>query len=288
MSVQVKIRIVWSLPLFLSALLCESTDSFCAQSGWKQVWSDEFDNDFDSGAWTKVVNSGGSSTTRDAHGTADSVWVESGALVLRSNGTWNGSAWTNLTSGAVESNGKQSFKSSGVPIRVCVKAKLPGGGGSAAGRGIWPAHWLMPDISACWPCAGEIDIMEMINGDGLLRGTYHWNRDNKSGDDQQSQGWKLMPSAWGDTWHEFAAEYDGVSSVKFAFDGVVYKQNTKSTLSLPGLQQAKFFDVPYYVILNTALGGAWPKPLDANTKLPAYHYVDYVRVAQEASASLLV
>merc|ERR1712232_1246806 len=49
-----------------------------------------------------------------------------------------------------------------------------------------------------------------------------------------------------------------------------------------GLQKAVFYDVPYYVILNTAIGGSWPGPPDSKTVLPTYHYVGYVRVAQSS------
>ena len=43
-----------------------------------------------------------------------------------------------------------------------------------AAQGIWPAHWMMPDVEACWPDVGEMDILEMINGDGRVHATYHW------------------------------------------------------------------------------------------------------------------
>lgn len=41
---------------------------------------------------------------------------------------------------------------------------------------------MMPDDAACWPSQGEIDIMEMINGDGTLHSTYHWQTDGHCGD----------------------------------------------------------------------------------------------------------
>ena len=53
---------------------------------------------------------------------------------------------------------------------------------------------MMPDTPACWPGNGEIDILEMIDGDGLARGTYHWsapyvfNRSNCSSGDHQRPG----------------------------------------------------------------------------------------------------
>jgi hypothetical protein len=48
------------------------------------------------------------------------------------------------------------------------------GGKRPDSKGVWPAHWMMPDNTACWPSNGEIDIMEMVNGDGVTHATYHW------------------------------------------------------------------------------------------------------------------
>ena len=71
--------------------------------------------------------------------------------------------------------------------------------------------------------------MEMIDGDGLVRGTYHWSRTNTSGDDQQTPLPRpsCLTKDFGDSWHEFAVEYDGVSGIKFALDGHVYKHIDK-------------------------------------------------------------
>ena len=136
--------------------------SFCDGAGWDRVWSDEFDGTtLDETVWTKDVRGPGDSKTRAANATADSVWVEDGALVIRSNGVFDAArgSWTNLTSGAVDTKGKQSWAGR---TRVCVRAKLPGSSGH--GNGIWPAHWLMPDDTSCWPCHGEVDIMESETG----------------------------------------------------------------------------------------------------------------------------
>jgi beta-glucanase (GH16 family) len=126
--------------------------SFCSVSGWEQVFVDEFDTFADS-VWTKDVRGPGDSRTRDAMALAENVWVADSALVIRSDAAWNGSGWVNFTSGAVQSQHKRSF---GGRTRVCVRAKLPGGGGGGRGYGIWPAHWLLPDDTTCWPCHGEV------------------------------------------------------------------------------------------------------------------------------------
>ena len=41
-----------------------------------------------------------------------------------------------------------------------------------------------------------------------------------------------------------------------------------------------FWPVPFHLILNTAIGGAWPGEPDARTVFPTYHRIDYVRVAR--------
>mmetsp|Transcript_84606 Transcript_84606/g.192842 ORF Transcript_84606/g.192842 Transcript_84606/m.192842 type:complete len:218 (+) Transcript_84606:52-705(+) len=191
--------------------------SFCQQSGWAQVWADEFDGaEVDTGAWTKDVRGPGDSRTRDATATADSVWVKDGSLVIRSNAHWTGSNWTSLTSGAVQTQGKVSWKGL---TRVCVSAKLPGT--AKAGRGIWPAHWMMPDDVSKWPCHGEIDIMEMINGDGVSHGTYHWSPSCDTISKAASAGQIHVGDDWDSAWHEYAVEYDGKTHVTFAVDGKV-------------------------------------------------------------------
>jgi hypothetical protein len=166
---------------------------------------------------------------RNSQGTRDNVYLEGGHLVLRSQRQASGKF--NYTSGAVDSEGKASWKGL---TRACVSAKLPGGegtpdppgpspphgadwcattpvgecrtgcpatsgkkstcgpdkqpppagqscnrcpcniqnttcGGTGGGggkradsQGVWPAHWMMPDNTECWPSNGEIDIMEMV------------------------------------------------------------------------------------------------------------------------------
>ena len=41
-----------------------------------------------------------------------------------------------------------------------------------------------------------------------------------------------------------------------------------------------FWDVPWYLIINTAIGGGWPGPPNGSTLFPVHHAVDYVRVSR--------
>ena len=161
-------------------------------------------------------------------------------------------------------------------FRMCVRAILPGVESSAgAAKGVWPAHWMMPDVpNVCDPDLGEMDIMEMINGDGQSHGTYHWETTypNKpcaypDGHEQVSN-LVTLAAGWNATFHEFSVER-GTHHLAFAVDGVVYVNTSKPM----------FWTVPWYAILNTAIGGPWPGEPTPDTVMPVYHTIDYVRVA---------
>ena len=101
-----------------------SFKSFCAGTGWAQVWADEFSGAvLNASAWSIDLGAG-DSQVRDSQGTAENVYLEGSHLVLRSqrqkSGNWN------YTSGAIETQHKVSWRG---PTRACVSAKLPGGEG---------------------------------------------------------------------------------------------------------------------------------------------------------------
>mmetsp|Transcript_5560 Transcript_5560/g.9419 ORF Transcript_5560/g.9419 Transcript_5560/m.9419 type:complete len:143 (-) Transcript_5560:235-663(-) len=140
---------------------------------------------------------------------------------------------------------------------MCVSAILPGGPGESGtdGQGIWPAHWMMPEDTSCDPDEGEMDIMEMVSGDGTLYSTYHyqtsWPAANCSYPDGHEEVYSAvtMPSDWDTTYHEYAVERSS-SHIAFVIDG-------------------------------DTVGGSWPGEPTADTVFPTHHYVDYVRVAQQ-------
>ena len=116
---------------------------------------------------------------RHARCAEDDVYIEDGALVLRSQhrsscfSGGSGPGCFNYSTGAVTTQNKMTV-SAHPGFRLCVSAKLPGGGGGKKGQGIWPAHWMMPNDESCDPDEGELDILEMIDGDGYAHSTYHW------------------------------------------------------------------------------------------------------------------
>jgi beta-glucanase (GH16 family) len=43
---------------------------------------------------------------------------------------------------------------------------------------------------------------------------------------------------------------------------------------------------PFFILLNMAVGGNWPKNPDSSTEFPAKMYVDYVRVYTDNSSKI--
>ena len=134
---------------------------------------------------------------------------------------------------------------------------------------------------SCDPDEGELDIMEMVNGNGLYEATYHWQttfpKHNCTYPTGHQHQWtsKALPS-FDTSFHEFAVER-GPDHAAFVLDGVTMLNITRGSTPPPIFWN----DVPFYLILNNAVGGGWPGPPNASTVWPARHEIDYVRVARQ-------
>jgi licheninase len=277
--------------------------SFCDDSaGWKRVWSDEFDEKLlDNATWTNDMGWDTLSALRDAKNTAENVWIENGTLVIRSQRQHTGpytegipaklypNTTFNYTSAAVTTKGLRTFGGHGKTTRVCVRAQLPGGGGK--GKGYWPAHWLLPEgcPAGCsplpWPqiscSAAELDILEMVDGDGMAHATYHSQPNCSVSPHDLHDGTSALVGNFSSAWHEYAVQYSPTEA-KFYIDGELLLDVPLCLDSAPNNTHCgHFFDVPYHLLLNTAIGGPWPQQPDAETEFPGHHRVDWVRVAQE-------
>jgi hypothetical protein len=180
--------------------------------------------------------------------TPEDVYVHDGVLTLRSQKRDMGGR--HYTSGLVETKGKFEQKYG----RFEIRAKLP------ATRGMWPAHWLMP-TDGSWP--PEIDIMEMVgHKPRAVFGTIHWGK--WPANRYYSQCYK-GPDFTKD-FHVFAIEWEP-NCIKWFVDD---KKYSEVKLHVP--------NQPFYIILNTAVGGMMPGNPDETTVFPQYHDIDYVRV----------
>ncbi len=146
-----------------------------------------------------------------------------------------------------------------------MSAKLP------AGKGLWPAFWLMP-ADKSWP--PEIDVMEVISTKpGTLYTTVHTAFPTRQTVFGQGNETHLDLSA---AFHEYAVDW-GPEQIDWYFDGkLVYSQPTP-----PDLHQ------PCYIIANLAVGkpDSWGGAPDAATHFPATMQVAYIKVWQRPEYS---
>lgn len=139
-----------------------------------------------------------------------------------------------------------------------IRAKFP------AGKGYWPAFWLLPKILL--PTPPEIDVVEVL-GDRIttLFATVHWNDPTKQ--KIQSKGFPITVPDMSADFHRYGVLWtDHV--VAWYFDG----QRVAATDTPADLHN------PMYLLLNLAVGGKWPGAPNASTQFPGNMLVSYIRV----------
>ncbi len=227
------------------------------ETAWELVWYDEFDGTAIDGSKWRVEDLHLIKNNELQYYAPDEVYESDGCLTLRSRrrGYWgydsNGN-WRHFdyTSGLVETRDRFTTMYGKIEVR----AKLP------ATRGLWPAHWMLPD-SREWP--PEIDIMELLGHEPTrVYMTHHWG----TWPDVRSNGGSYSGPDYSAGFHTFSVEWSP-SRLDWRVDGVL--RFTSST-NIP--------HEPFYIILNTAVGGNWPGNPDGTTVFPQYHEIDYVRV----------
>lgn len=176
---------------------------------------------------------------------------------------------TGYTSARIKSAGKYAFTYGRVEARMRL----------TTGQGIWPAFWLLGENvrTLGWPRGGEIDIMENIGSrPGTVYGTLHGP--GYSGD-HGIQGVFTLPEghALAEGYHVYALDW-APDSLRWSVDGQVY--HTVTPASLPKGAPWVYNDAKFFIILNLAVGGNWPKFPDKSTVFPQTLYIDYVRVYQ--------
>lgn len=155
--------------------------------------------------------------------------------------------------------------------RVEARIKVP------KGNGLWPAFWMMGAdflTGRPWPYNGEVDIMEVLGRNtSEAYSTLHAPQYNGAG----GYGQKYATVDLSQDFHLWAAEWDS-KGIKFLLDGNQVFYATKATVE--ATRGPWIFDHPFYLILNLAVGGDFPGPVDGSTPFPARMLVDYVRVYQ--------
>ncbi|MGV3502988.1 MAG: glycoside hydrolase family 16 protein [Adhaeribacter sp.] len=153
--------------------------------------------------------------------------------------------------------------------RIEVKAKLP------AGRGTWPAIWMLPTdwVYGGWPDSGEIDIMEHVGYDqDQVHVTVHTKAYNHSIKTQRGKHIGVPGASTG--FHRYRVDW-----TPDAIRGFIDDKQMFEFLNEGSGAAAWPFDKRFHLLLNVAVGGNWggAKGVDASV-FPQSMEVDYVRV----------
>ena len=231
------------------------------------LWSDEFDKNGlpDAAKWDYDLGGSGWGNNELQYYTnsANNAVVENGKLVITAKK--ESREGRNYTSARVVSRNKGDF----LYGRFEIKAKLP------AGRGTWPAIWMLPTEYSygAWPKSGEIDIMEHVGYDlNKVHMTTHTHMYNHRLNTQQS-GTRVVDGAT-TTFHLYRVDWTPYAIRGYIDDELVFQHinDGKGPGSWP-------FDIKFHLLLNVAVGGDWGglQGVD-DTAFPTAMEVDYVRV----------
>lgn len=235
--------------------------------GMRLVWSDEFDGStLNEANWSHETGNGqnGWGNNELQFYRPQNTSIQDGHLVITAKKEAFGGR--EYTSSRIITKGKQQFRYG----RVDIRASLP------KGQGIWPALWMLGSNfdQVSWPACGEIDIMEMVGGNGrenTVHGTVHWEHDGKHAN--FGGKYTLGNGTLSDKFHVYSIVWDA-NSIRWFIDDKQYHVIDTTPAQLDEFRRSFFF------IFNIAVGGNWPGSPDATSTYPQHMIVDYVRVFQ--------
>lgn len=242
---------------------------------WELTWSDEFNgpdgSSPDPSKWVFETGGHGWGNQELEYYTSrkENAHIQSGNLVITAvKEEYTGEEGTSrsYTSARLKTQGRFDQKYGRFEARI----RIP------RGKGLWPSFWMLgSDIETVkWPNSGEIDVFENVGFEpGKIHGSLHGPR--YSGDSPLTGAYSLPDGrAFADAFHVFAVEWEP-HAIRFYVDGQLYETQTPDSINS---SKKWVFDHSFYLLLNLAVGGLWPKSPDATTSFPAMMYVDYVRV----------
>jgi beta-glucanase (GH16 family) len=175
----------------------------------------------------------------------EAAGAENGALVLQARPrkgfrTAEGRSF-DFVSGRINTRDRFSFAFA----RASARMRLP------AGSGFWPAFWILG--SGDWPATGEIDVMENVGEPDWVSSAMHGP--GYSGDTPIVHRQTLPEGQDITGWHIYAVDWTPTELI-FSVDGIEHYRVTKEMVQRYGPWA---FDQPKFLILNLALGGAYPQ-----------------------------
>jgi len=241
-----------------------------ATDGYQLVWQDLFDQ---GSLNTKVWNPQNSTKSPELEQYLPanvSVGIEphSGQSAMILTAKKENYGGMTCTSGKVNTQKNMYFQYGKLEARI----RIP-----KTANGLWPAFWFMGEDFAsgvAWPACGEIDLMEMGSASAYSAGTQekfvnetlHWGNGSDKGSGK-SYTWNYSLQ---DTLHLYTLIWDA-NSIKMYIDldktpdppSNTYTSWT-TTYNSSNANIGYYFNKPFYIIINLAIGGGFPNVNNIN------------------------
>lgn len=236
-----------------------------AQSGWMLEWSDEFDGAvLNDTIWTAPVADDplGWSFGGELHALVPENVVQSGGVLsILSKREELYPGWP-YTSGAVHTQGKRTLPAA--DFRIEIRARMP------KGQGIWPALWFREGTMPFPDTGTELDLAEVLGHEpSRTYMTQHVWQD----------GVRLQRPAACEWFYTDTSAAFNVYVLERVGQVIKWYINPTGTNPTPRCSTSTYLPTqPSYLIMNTAIGGAWPGSPAPNTVFPVTFDIDYVRV----------
>jgi len=271
--------------------------SLARTATWAKVWGDEFNGPAGSSVNTSnwlsdtshgygcsgcPANWGTSEVESMSDSTANVYQDGKGHLVVKAIRDASG----NWTSGRIETQRTDFAAPPGGQLKITASLQQPSVPSAA---GYWPAFWMLGSQFRGnylnWPGVGEVDIMEDVNGRSGEFATLHCGV-APGGPCNEFTGLSSGQSACAgcqSAFHTYTAIIDRSVSpeqIRWYLDGVNFFK--VSADQVPASAWSAAVDHPFFIILNLAIGGAFPLALgggqNPTTASGGSLKVDYVRV----------
>ncbi|MFC4113005.1 glycoside hydrolase family 16 protein [Nonomuraea zeae] len=274
-------------------------------SGWSLVWSDDFNGSANtlpsSSNW--IIDTGHAYPGGPGNwGTGEIQNYTSSTSNLSLDGSGNlritplRSSSGEWTSARIETRRADFKPADGRVLRIESRIQMPNVTGNAA-LGYWPAFWALGAPYRGnywnWPAIGEFDIMENVNGINSVWAVLHCGV-NPGGPCNETTGLGANRACPGSTcqaaYHTYRFEWDrsvSPNQLRWYVDGQQFHSVSQSQFDATTWSNMTGH-AGYFLLLNVAMGGAFPNALGGQTPTAATvpgrpMMVDYVAVWQSGT-----